>query len=393
MAVPLTAQAQLELRLSESDGETLLIEAHGRGFKESCGNADGQLFGKNSGSIKTSEDRYVQPLNSEAGDEAHYLKAARMGGGIYIHLPYFFPAGPCKDVLIVVKARHILWDGTWYADRIELSRKLAQHKSLFLTNELRPVLRGGTYFDASIPAPTLSKLEARFATILAFYRDVLKFEPMKNVGAVVAIVRNNGNYTGFGGDALNIIRMSYDNPSPQDLLTIDQIFPATFAHELSHKLQSERLFAMPLARHIVEGSADFLKMLVLHSSGILDAVETRERVLKAAAACANAADTRSWSQKTEQGAIRFREPYDCGMTYYFVAYYSSGMTATDFTAALRKAVTGISEYVENPQTLCLLFEASCENERLKTMVSNKSSYVRQTVWLEGKLHSVPVLGR
>lgn len=153
----------------------------------------------------------------------------------------------------------LLWDGKWYSDKLKLAGSAVQHKSVFFTNEERPIIRDGTYFDASIPGPTLSKLVANLATVLAFYQDVLKVEPMKGVGAIVAIVRNKGNYTGFGGDALNIIRMSYDNPSLENLLTIDQIFPPIFAHELSHKLQSERLFAMPLARHIVEGSADFFQ--------------------------------------------------------------------------------------------------------------------------------------
>ena len=133
-------------------------------------------------------------------------------------------------------------------------------------------------------------------------------------------------------------------------------------------------------------------MLVLHSSGIFDAQETKRRVLKAAIDCAAAADTRSWSQKAEQRALQFRAPYDCGMTYHFVAFHSSGLSATEFIAAMRKALSGDTQYAEQRDTLCLLYEASCRNERLKEMVLNKSNYSRQTAWLEGQLHSVPTLG-
>lgn len=374
MVLPLSAHAAIELRMSESYGEGVDIV-----LDTPCAR-----FGEQSGITKMADGRYRQQLNSEAGEEARYLKAARMGGGIYLHLPYFMAAGDCEVAAFDVRARHILWNGKWHAGSVSISAGDAQDKSVFLTNEAAPLIKGATYFDANMPAPTLARLEPAFAKIIGFYEDVLHADPMRDVGVVAAIVRNKGNYFGFGGDSLNIIRMSYDNPSAQHMATFDQVFPSTFAHELSHKLQSERLFAQPLARHIVEGSADFLKILVLRSAGLIDEAQARERVVKAVDDCADALRA-----KARQGAMKFREPYDCGMAYYFVSYYSSGMAAPEFVAALRAALSGKERYGRE-RALCLWFEASCRNARLKGAMGDEARFGEQAAWLRRQLATRPL---
>lgn len=383
------AHAALELHMSESADETLRLAVVRIGAGSACRGANGQLFDPQLDIRKLSENLYAQPLNSEVGD-AHYLKAARMGGGIYVHLPYFIPVGDCKEIEFEVKAKHILWEGKWYAGSLRLTSVAARDKSLFFTNEVSPVVAGTSYFDASIPAAVRGRLILAFGKITGFYEGVLKADPMRGIGGVIAIARNGGDYKGFGGDALNIIRISYDNPSPADLATLDEVFPSTFAHELAHKLQSERLFERPLARQIVEGSADFLKIAVLRSAGLIDETEAKRRVLKAGADCAAFSDTRTLAEKVKQGSVRFREAYDCGMIYYFVAYYTSGMQGGAFIEHLRKAWSGDRDYGDQ-DTLCLLIEPSCRNPRLNAVIGTRTDYMQQLAWLETQLSSKPVL--
>jgi len=389
-AIPQVAQAGLELHLSESADDSVRIAVVHTGTGANCVPVSGQLFDRQLNIRKVSERLYAQPLDSEVGEEHHYLKAARMGGGIYMHLPYFVPVAGCKDVAFDVKAKHILWDGKWYAGTLQLTSAAARDKSLFFTNEAVPVVAGANYFDASISAPVRARLTSAFGRIAEFYEKTLEADPMRGIGGVVAIVRNGRNYKGFGGDALNIIRISYDNPSPEDLATIDQVFPSTFAHELAHKLQSARLFEQPLARQIVEGGADFLKIVVLRSAGLIDEAEAKRQILKAGADCAAFADTRALDQKVAQGSVQFREPYDCGMVYYFVAYYTSGLDGAAFIERLRKAWAGDRQYGDEDM-LCLLFEPNCRNARLKGVIGNRSDFVGQLAWLETQLSGRPVL--
>ena len=207
--------------------------------------SDEKLFSPSLNIGTTGHQQYVQPLNSEMDEAAVYLKAARMGGGIYMHLPYFVPLGDCKNVVFDVTARHILWDGQWHSGNLSVPASAVQDKSIFFTNEAAPLIRGSSYFDSSIDQRSLTRLELSFAKIIGFYDNVLHVKPMRGIGVVAAIAHNKGNYSGFGGDALNIIRLSYDNPSAQQLQSIGDVFPATFAHEVAHKLQSEQLFAQP----------------------------------------------------------------------------------------------------------------------------------------------------
>lgn len=386
-ATPAPAQAALDLRIAEAKDDSVQIALRHSGAQPDCGPVDGQWFGSKLNIRKVSDAIYVQPLNSEVSDESVYLKAARMGGGIYMHLPYFAPLGKCKEVSFEVSARHILWDGKWYAGSVRITSAAARDKSVFFTNEAAPVIKGASYFDAAMAAPTLARLELDFGRIISFYENVLEADPMRGVGVVAAIVRNEGNYSGFGGDALNVIRMSYDNPTPAHMATFGQVFPSTFAHELAHKLQSEKLFERPLARHIVEGSADFMKVLVLHGAGVIDEGAAKRVVLKAAADCTKFADARTLLEKAEQRSMQFREPYDCGMVYYFVAFYSSGLSGADFVATLRKAMSGAPG---QPDGLCLLYEVTCRNARLNGVAGNKEQYLQQVAWLEGQLASRPM---
>jgi len=391
--LPGFSHASLLLRVAESSDESVQIDLSADGNEPICTGRNGQIFYSALGIRKLSEKTYVQELNSEASDNEEYLKAARMGGGIYIYLPYFFPVRDCKNVVFEITARHILWGDKWHSGSIRINAEAARGKAIFFTNELAPVVQGSSYFDASIPAPTLARLQAAFTKITRFYQGVLKTNPLSNVGVVTAVVHNKGNYSGYGGDSVNIIRMSYDNPNPAQLLTLDELMPSTLAHELAHKLQSDSLYKRPMARFIAEGGAEFLKVIILRNSGLASEDEAKNWIRKAASECAKFSDARTLYEKAGQKTYNFREPYDCGMVYYFVSYYSSGLSAWEFIDALRQAMLSENNYGGREKDLCLLFETTCSNENLIGASGEKNHYLQQMLWLGTALEnrSLPLL--
>jgi hypothetical protein len=382
---PLLARADVAIRFAEVKGGNVEIRLAGGEGDSLCLEKAGQMFETRLDSKKVSTHVYAQRLNSEVSEDAVYLKAAGMGKGIYMYLPYFIPKADCSNVDFNIEAKHILWNGEWHAGNVKISATAARRKAIFFTNEEAPVIKGATYFDSEIPKDVLDKMEFSFGKIVEFYQDVLAATPMRGIGVVAALTRNEGKYTGFGGDSLNIIRMSYDNPKPEDILTLNRILPGTFAHELAHKLQTEKLFDLPPARYIVEGGADFLKVIVLLNAGIIDEERAKEVVLQAGTECGKFSDARTLSEKIQQKAFNYREPYDCGMLYYFTAYYSSNLPLWDFIDAFRKAMSGEKIYTAQVNSLCLLFEPTCGNERLNGVAGHKNSYLQQVAWLKSKL--------
>lgn len=247
--LPVVAHASLGLRIFETSNESIHVEVIEPGSEPGCAIKDAKSFGPKAIIGKVTDTLYIQKLNSEVGEEAHSLKAARMGGGIYVHLPYFIPPGPCQNVA----------------------------------------------------------------------------------------------------------------------------------------------FALPLARYIVEGSADFFQVLVLHSAGIIGQAQAKSRIMNAAANCTKFADGRTLVEKNAQRAFDYREPYDCGMVYYMTSYYTSGMPVAEFVAALTTALSGDQNYSPNRDSLCLLYEATCKNERLKALAGNRERALPQIAWLDAQLIHPPVL--
>ncbi len=381
-----TAFAASRLVVSEK-ADNVQIEMLPENGNQSCASSGEIPFAPELGIQRTADAVYLQPLNSEVGESAEYLKAARQGGGIYMYLPYFRPGGRCAGADFIVKARHILWDGTWYAGELIIPAAATSGKAVFFTNEASPKIVGGIYFGPDFSAATTERLRLSFIKILEFYQSALAVDPMKNVGVVAVISRNNGGYFGFGGDSLNIIRMSFDNPKPQHVPEFETVFPRTFAHELAHKLQRDFLFSIPQGRYISEGSADFIKTIVLLDSGVIQAVEARGIVEKALADCSKFASTLSMQAKIVQRSHNYREPYDCGMVYYFASYYSSGLTGPEFVASLRMALSGKQTYSAQWESLCLLFEPSCRNERLRDLVADQKQFSPQANWLATQLQT------
>lgn len=391
--IPGSVEARLVVRIAEAEAERLQFDLSSNSDEAICSGNQGRVFNPALAMRKLSETAYSINLNSVAADGEDYLKAARMGAGIYVYLPYFFPARVCKDVEFEIVASHILWDGKWLTGRINLRLDEVRGKSIFFTNEVKPNISGQYYFDAGIPTQTLHRLQSAFAKITDYFEQSLKLRLPQNIGVIAAIARNEGAYSGYGGDANNIIRMSIDNPAPSQLANLDEFMSATYAHELAHKLQTEQLYTYGPARYIVEGQAEFFKILILFNTGLLDESAAKQAIAKAIANCTNSADARTVEAKLAQKTYSFREPYDCGLAYYFAAFYSSDLSIYEFTAALRKAMLAERNYSIHDKRLCLLLESDCHNERLIGMLADKTRYLQQIQWLSQVLasRSLPLL--
>jgi hypothetical protein len=165
---PVFASTAVELRISAGQGEYVEIALPSIETAPPCLTKDTPLFDPDLGIKKISDNVFRQPLNSEASEDAVYLKAARMGQGIYMYLPYFKPVRDCQNVIFHVEAKHILWNGKWYAGRLVIAADAVRLKALFFTNEATPLIKGASYFDSSIPEQVLPRLDAAFQKIITF---------------------------------------------------------------------------------------------------------------------------------------------------------------------------------------------------------------------------------
>lgn len=50
-----------------------------------------------------------------------------------------------------------------------------------------------------------------------------------------------------------------------------------------------------------------------------------------------------------------------------------------------KAMSGDKNYANQTDSLCLLFETTCQNERLNGIAGNKNAYLQQVEWLKGRI--------
>ncbi|MFO1220448.1 MAG: hypothetical protein U1E89_18955 [Burkholderiaceae bacterium] len=389
------AHAHIRINVAALDAEGMRIKVDGVARTKEDGYCLASLqalYSSSPGTVRLDPFVYRQALNSEIHETASYLKAARQGRGIYVHLPYILPPRDCDSAEVVVRSRHILWDGRWIANKVRISGREAAGKSIFFTEEEDLPVVQNVYLDPAIPTASRRRLQQSMQKVIAFYRNSLEVDPMRGVGVIVTIVQNKGGYTGFGGDSLNIVRISFDNPEPQDFENLDRLFAATFAHELAHKLQNEALFSLPLGRFVAEGSADFFKVIVLHNAGITSEVEARVSVRKAFDLCQKFAGVESLVTRLRKRDLNYRAPYDCGMIYYFSAYFESAASGPAFVRFLRMAMTGTANYAPNSQSLCLLYESNCLNERLRDLGSGElHSIAAQREWFLEQLETRPLL--
>ena len=373
----------LTLELSEHDGDRLQRRILA---SETPQDADAlrKLAAQGDATRDKTADGTLIPLDSTA-QVAHYLRAARLSAGIYVHLPALCPEGGCSGIRFVVRARHILFGAVEADNLLEIDPAAAADASVFFTNEERPRLHDGLYVDPTLSDASADRIIDSVDRIRAAYARIADRDLARGVGAIATIARNDGGYTGFGGDSLNIIRMTFDNPRNVTEARMVDAFVTTYAHELGHKLQTPRLFELPQGRLVTEGSADFLKVIVLKRSGARIEQRTNELVSSAFDQCLQRRGPHGLLQRIESREADFSEYYDCGMVDYFALMFSRRTSEDEFVSELTLALGDPSGTPARTDG-CYVLSPSCKDVVLADLMGDADHLRSRRGWFMGRLN-------
>lgn len=300
--------------------------------------------------------QFERRLTSAIEGDHHYMVAGRQGRAIYLYLPAFCPLVGCEAVNLVLEAERVLDGDRVHAERLELRGSQVKSRAVLLGHD--GDFSDAVHIDPAFGDAAAARLRASMLALAAFHRREFGVDVLAGLGIVASISRHDGGYMGSGGDALNIIRLAIDNPLPdQDPRQMADTLVKVFAHEIAHKLQSERLFELPAARFVVEGGAEFLAWISLRETGILDAEASRAREQTAAQACRDMALAVPLTARMREGGVQFREPYDCGLSFYLASWRASGLSWRAFLRRWQSAMQG--EDTPEGRASCLWFESPC----------------------------------
>jgi len=313
-----------------------------------------------------------------------YLKAARLSGGLYVHLPHLCPDGDCSGVRFTIQARHILFGDVLAQDSLTVEGRQAEDASVFFTNELEPSLRNGLYIGPEFPQASARALTRGVDAIGQAYRALSGRDLREHVGIIATTAVNNGGYTGFGGDALNIIRLTFDNPNGQSPDQMVQTFLATLAHEFAHKLQSPRLHELANGRLIAEGSADFLKAVILLRSGVGAPDQVHALVTHAYDECLRQRGPKTLDERIADHSVDYREHYDCGMVDYLALDFLRAGTEEAFLAELLAVLQDPVAPGGSASRDCLLLRPSCDQAVIRDLMGHREPLASRRAWFDGQ---------
>lgn len=316
---------------------------------------------------------------------SHYLRAARLSGGIYVYLPGLCPDGECTGIQFTVKARHILFGDAEATDALVIGPADAASAAVFFTNETHPRLGSGLYVGPEFSASAAEQIRASAMRIRVSYAGIAHRDVLAGVGAIATTVRNNGGYTGFGGDSLNIIRMTFDNPDAVAESGMVATFISVYAHEAAHKLQSPRLFDLPQGKLVAEGSADFLKVVILGRSGLRGERTTTEFASTAFDECLRHRAAQGLLERIASHEVDYREYYDCGMVDYFGLMFSQQSTEDEFLAQLLAVLAGQRERTAISAD-CLTLGPSCADAAVIDMMGDAEHLRARRAWFIKRLN-------
>ena len=372
----------LQVTLSEA-GETQL----GLRVSSTGSDADAALAGKlvqAAGAWPTNEaGSYVVALDS-AAQIGRYMKAARLSAGVYVHLPALCPDGDCNGIRFTVQARHILFGGVMAEGSLDIEARDTRMASVFFTNEAQPRLSDGLYVGPEFSDAAVGRITESFRRIRAAYQALARRDLAAGTGAIATTARNDGNYTGFGGDSLNIIRMTVDNPKGVPESQLVDYFVGTYAHEVAHKLQTPRLHDLPQGRLAAEGSADFFKIVMLARSHAREPGDLSTLVMTAYDKCLSRRGAKGLMQRIVDRDADYREFYDCGMIDYFALMFSSGIKEQAFIAELA-AVLGDKPGATKIARDCLVLGAACDDPVLADMMGDAQRLESRQAWFKTRL--------
>jgi hypothetical protein len=338
--------------------------------------------------LEREPNQFSVTLDSTPGI-SQYLKAARLSGGIYIHLEQLCPAFNCDGIRFKVRAKRVMLGDIVANESILISGGDAANSAVFLMNEEEPRLRGSIYIGSEFSASAAQQISDSFAEIRQAYRDISGEEPLTGRGILVTMARDKEGGRGFGGDFLNILRLTFHNRRAETEDEIVHLMINTFAHEVAHAFHPARLLEMGSQGRVVsEGSADFLRLIVLRRTGLLDEAKLTAMVSRAFDECLRKRDSLGFLERVEKRTAHFREYYDCGMIYYLALMFESSDGGTvdkekRFITSLLPAFRTAPEMREDAQ-YCALISDRCERPVSKKMLGDHETLKAQRLWFDAK---------
>lgn len=336
-------------------------------------------------------NEYSISLDSTPGNR-QYLKAARLSGGVYVHLPQLCPVSNCDGIRFIVHAKKVMWGDAIKDDSITIEGENFRRSAIFFTNESEPHLRDALYIGSEFSATTQQFVVRSIVAIRQAYRELVGQDLLSGHGVLVTTARDDEGATGHGGDALNIIRLTFHNRRDEAENEIARLLVNTFAHELAHKLHSERLFELlPQGRIVSEGSADFMKVVVLRRAGVLDEAVLTSIVSRAYNECQRKRGTTGLLERAQNRTADSREYYDCGMIYYLALMFDApdGDTTEGeirFVNSLVQAFQAAPKTRDDVQR-CELMSVTCDRPVAKQMLGDSDSLRARRAWFDGKWNS------
>lgn len=166
----------------------------------------------------------------------------------------------------------------------------------------------------------------------------------------------------------------------------------TYAHEVAHVLHPARLVEMsPQGRVVSEGSADFLKVLVLRRTGLIDVARASSMISSAYDACQRRRDTKGLLERVATRVADFREYYDCGMIYYFGLMFdqpeSEGVRIEDAFVSELAAAFRDAPVMKGGNADCLLMSPACSRSVAIRILGDGEALKAMRPWFEERLRS------
>ena len=316
LTVAASSATALQLSLSEGESETLIVdvvEIHSASDAATATRIRSLPFVKSTESLP---NRLIVNLDSTPGI-SRYLRAARLGGGVYVHLLQLCPDQNCDGISFRVNARLVLHANQVVPGPTDIRLGSFFTSAVFFTNEASPRLADNVYTDPRFSLATDTKIRQGFAAVRSVYQEFAGVDLLAGRFVVATEARDREGALGFGGDFLNVVRVTFHNRREEPDEVIVQRLVRSLAHEIAHAAHSIALISMrPQGRVISEGSADFLRLLVLKKSGLATSEELVQMVVRSFDECEGTRGSSNLLARVASGTASVREYYSCGMIFF-----------------------------------------------------------------------------
>jgi hypothetical protein len=292
-----------------------------------------------------------------------YLKAARLSRGLYAHLPILCPKSNCVGIQFHVRAKNILFTNAIAQNGLTIDAEAAGLASVFFTNETLPRFDAAMYVGSEFSDAAALQLQKARLTLGRAYAEIADNDLPLRIGVVATTAKNNQGVSGFGGDKLNFIRLNYDNPTGVTEEEMVRIFTATLAHEPAHTLHPPALFELAHGRLITEGSADFLKIVLMRRTQLLDDTSLSAIVMRTYDDCARKRGVKGLYERIASREAHYREMYDCGMINYFALLFDSSVGEKAFLNGLVRALRDARAGASNSLHTCFFLILPAQAQR------------------------------